>query len=643
MAKHHQRRTSLNVGCWNMRTLVESEGSIATSLARPGSRSVSVDRKAMFMVQELRKYGMNLTGISETKWFGHEVYNIDGFTLLHSGRPVPDRANGEAVVRNEGVGIVLDPQMSEAWKNAGGVWKAISSRLVLARLKLRGRPESCGRTGTPLLATIVSAYAPTHRSTQEKKDEFFADLQSTLDSVPEDDVLLLLGDFNARVGSSRRESDNPSWSSVRGFHGIGKMNESGEALLTFCAINELVIMNTTFEKKNIFKHTWQHPGSKQWHCIDYVIMRQHQRKLCCDVSVVRNAECWTDHKLLRAKVRLSVPTKVSRAKVRKRFAISGLRVESTRTVFYEAIREAVEEDWCEAESGEKKWKVIRDPMLKAAKDTLGFEKRRQPDWFKDNEASLKNLIDTRNNLFSTWLRTHHHRHRQQFLSQRRLVASEIKHAKNEWFQAKACEVEHGMMTGIAGKGVWQGLRDIQRGRRGLQPVRPRVIKKRNGDVCVSPSEAVERWRQHFETVLNVNSDYQEAALLALCQYETRGDLDEPPTEDEIDVAMMRLKMQKAGGKNGILPEMIKSCGSHIMDNICDLFHTVWMEERVPTEWRDALIVPIPKKGDLTLCDNWRGISLLDVVGKIFAKVIQNRLQEVVEEVVPDSQCGFRKE
>ena len=43
--------------------------------------------------------------------------------------------------------------------------------------------------------------------------------------------------------------------------------------------------------------------------------------------------------------------------------------------------------------------------------------------------------------------------------------------------------------------------------------------------------------------------------------------------------------------------------SYIMDNICDLFHTVWMKERVPTEWRDALIVPIPKKGDLTLCDN----------------------------------------
>ena len=101
--------------------------------------------------------------------------------------------------------------------------------------------------------------------------------------------------------------------------------------------------------------------------------------------------------------------------------------------------------------------------------------------------------------------------------------------------------------------------------------------------------------------------------------------------------MRQLKSHKAGGKNGILPDMIKSCGPHII-----LFCTVWREEQVPSEWRDAVLVPIPKKGDLTLCDNWRGISLLDVVGKLFAKIVQSRLQMVVEDLVPDSQCGFRK-
>ena len=53
-------------------------------------------------------------------------------------------------------------------------------------------------------------------------------------------------------------------------------------------------------------------------------------------------------------------------------------------------------------------------------------------------------------------------------------------------------------------------------------------------------------------------------------------------------------------------------------------------------------MPIPKKGDLTQCDNWRGISLLDVTGKIFVKIIQSKPQNVAEEVLPDLQCGFRE-
>ena len=54
------------------------------------------------------------------------------------------------------------------------------------------------------------------------------------------------------------------------------------------------------------------------------------------------------------------------------------------------------------------------------------------------------------------------------------------------------------------------------------------------------------------------------------------------------------------------------------------------------------MVPIPKKDDLTSCDNWRGICLLDIVGKVVARVIQERLQKLVEDELPESQCGFRK-
>ena len=68
---------------------------------------------------------------------------------------------------------------------------------------------------------------------------------------------------------------------------------------------------------------------------------------------------------------------------------------------------------------------------------------------------------------------------------------------------------------------------------------------------------------------------------------------------------------------------------------------VWEQGAVVEDWKHAVIVPIPKKGDLKECNNWRGISLLDVAGKLFARIIQERLQMIAEDILPESQCGFR--
>ena len=170
----------------------------------------------------------------------------------------------------------------------------------------------------------------------------------------------------------------------------------------------------------------------------------------------------------------------------------------------------------------------------------------------------------------------------------------------------------------------------------------RAIRDLDGKLCTGYDDTLQRWHQHFHGVLNVRSSYDVGVMNAVSdEYPVRSELADPPTEEEVMEAMGKLKLGKAGGKSGILPEMVRGCGGELMDYILDMFHTVWMEQRVPQEWRDALLVPIPKKGDLTQCDNWRGISLLDVVGKLFTKVVQVRLQRVAEEVLPDSQCGFR--
>ena len=64
---------------------------------------------------------------------------------------------------------------------------------------------------------------------------------------------------------------------------------------------------------------------------------------------------------------------------------------------------------------------------------------------------------------------------------------------------------------------------------------------------------------------------------------------------------------------------------------------------MPKEWQMPSLYQSPKKGNLRSCDNWQGIALLEVVGKLVARVIQGRLQRVAEAELPDSQCGFGRD
>jgi hypothetical protein len=157
------------------------------------------------------------------------------------------------------------------------------------------------------------------------------------------------------------------------------MNDAGADLLSFCALNELTIMNTCFEKKEIHKFTWQHPRSKQWHCIDYVIMHQKQRRLCRDVGVIHSADCWTDPKLLCAKVMMIVTNKPSTSKTRPRFAVSSLKIPEVRERYSSVVLRETRRSWNQEACGEEKWKVIKDGMSRAATAVLGQEKRHQPD------------------------------------------------------------------------------------------------------------------------------------------------------------------------------------------------------------------------------------------------------------------------
>ena len=132
---------------------------------------------------------------------------------------------------------------------------------------------------------------------------FYDELRQLFLNIPGDDKIILLGDLNARVG---RESQ--TWKCL-GSHGLGKANSNGLQLLQFCNEHDLIVGNTWFRQKNKYKGTRQHPRCRHWHMIDYVIVRRRDLQDLHHVRAMRGAECWTDHRLVRAKMELKIRPK----------------------------------------------------------------------------------------------------------------------------------------------------------------------------------------------------------------------------------------------------------------------------------------------------------------------------------------------
>ena len=190
---------------------------------------------------------MSVAAIQETKWFGQDVWNAEGYTFLHLGRPLPTSEDDHAM-RNEGVRITLDEKATIAWRAAEETWCTVSSRIVTARLKAvseRRRRPGGSREPSDVFMTILSVYTPTANAPPSIKQKFFQDLQATLSLVPPRDILVLLGDFNARV--VKRDHSSCLWEETLGLYGLDERNDAGEEFLELycmCATNNLTIMNT---------------------------------------------------------------------------------------------------------------------------------------------------------------------------------------------------------------------------------------------------------------------------------------------------------------------------------------------------------------------------------------------------------------
>ena len=151
--------------------------------------------------------------------------------------------------------------------------------------------------GKPFNITVIQVYAPNSNVEEAEVEQFYEDLQDLLELTPQKDVLFIIGDWNAKVGS-------PETPGVTGKFGHGVQNEAGQRLIECCQENALIIANTLFQQHKRRLYTWTSPDGWQRKQSDYILCSQRWRSSIQSAKTRLRADCGSDHELLIAKFRL---------------------------------------------------------------------------------------------------------------------------------------------------------------------------------------------------------------------------------------------------------------------------------------------------------------------------------------------------
>ena len=158
----------------------------------------------------------------------------------------------------------------------------------------------------------------------------------------------------------------------------------------------------------------------------------------------------------------------------------------------------------------------------------------------------------------------------------------------------------------------------------------------------SPEALLDEWREYFNTLLNNKSDRASKAQ----RPPPAPDLSEIKTSvisrAEVVEAIKSLKKGKAPGPDyAMTAEALKDGGNFIVDQVHVICRQVFKDCHAPTQWTSSLIIPLPKKGNLQLMTNYRGISLMSIAAKVYNKVLLNRIRRPIDKKLRNNQAGFR--
>jgi len=306
----------------------------------------------------MERLKVNVCGLSEVRWAGQGHFTtLEGHTIVYAG---------ESNQGQRGVAVWLHKNITGAIIG----YEPVSSRIIKIRL-----------TAKPRNITMVQAYGPTSVSAEADIGEFYEDLSKAVRSVSKKDILVVTGDFNAKLGMEE--------SAATGRFGLGHSNDVGDRLREFFIEHELIVANTIFQHHPRRRYTWISPDGQTRNQIDYIAIKASWRTSLMNCKTYPGADCDTDH----------VPVVVTvKAKFKKRMdgkMIPRLNVEALKE--YKAELYAVEvtnrfdalTKTQSEQTPEELWNETKTVLLETAEETIGFKQRQKRKmWISDETFAI---------------------------------------------------------------------------------------------------------------------------------------------------------------------------------------------------------------------------------------------------------------
>ena len=375
--------------------------------------------------------------------------------------------------------------------------------------------------------------------------------------------------------------------------------------------------------------------------MDYVITRQRDIQ---DVQITRahrGTECWSDHRLLRSKVRVSISrtARKSKAKLPRNLNCERLKNPDEVVKFNEMMEK--EMDKCTiTDDVDASWKTLKDALYEKSTEFLGFPKRKNQDWFDESDTEASVLIQQLHQSHLKYINSKNDKKcKQHYLALKSKVQKHLRSMRDSWWETKANELQTAADTNNL-KAFYSGLKEVY----GPSSKQCSPLLSADGkELLTDENKILERWAEHYSEVLNRKSSADPEVIQSIPQRCKFSELDVPPNISETKDAIKQLLNGKLPGKDKIPGEVYKAGGPHMIKKLVSLYKKIWEKGSVPQDFKDATVISLFKNGKKSVCDNYRGISLLSIAGKILARVILNGVNgKLTDRIYSESQCGFRK-